>query len=160
MLPLNVNFGLFALFSPLAWVYDLLVLILESFLAVKILLKLAYNGRIYFSVCLSNLVSGIAGFALTLLLTGGWILVIWQPYVGPKEIMGPPFGAWGNFILYYVLAFVLSVGIEFLVNWLCLKSRFDARRIWKMTLLVNIVSYIVGSVFIYSISFHEYLFRF
>lgn len=159
MLTLNVSFGLFALISPLSWAYDMVVLVLESYLASRMLLKVRYDLQVYATVCLSNVVSGLIGLGLTLLLTGGWIIVIWLPYVGPREVTGPPLGPWGNFAMWYFLAFVLSVGIEFLVNWLCLRRRFDRRSLWRMTWKVNVITYLLGTVFVYSISFGSYLLR-
>lgn len=159
MLTLNVSFGLFALLSPLSWAYDMVVLVLESYLASRMLLKVGYDLQVYATICLSNVVSGLVGLGLSLMLTGGWIIAIWLPYVGPKEISGPPLGPWGNFAMWYLLAFFLSVGIEFLINRLCLRRRFDRRSVWRMTLRVNIVSYLLGTLFVYSISFGSYLLR-
>ena len=53
----------------------------------------------------------------------------------------------------YAIAFVLSVVIEGVINYVVLRKQYATLKIWKATLLVNIISYAVGSVAMYSYSF-------
>ena len=72
----------------------------------------------------SHFISGITGIILTLILNGGWWLVVWFPWVGSHEIdLSVPNALWG-LSLFYLAAFVLSVLIEVTVNWLNLKRTY------------------------------------
>jgi len=149
---LNVSFGILA-FLPQGWVFMILIMLLESLVMSELLCRKVLNGRITGTVFLSNIISGITGIILTLILNGGWWLVVWFPWVGSHEIdLSAPNALWG-LILFYLVAFVLSVLIEESVNWLNLKRTYTSKKILWATFVANIASYLLGSIVLYSISF-------
>ena len=145
---LNVSFGIFA-FMPLGWLFMAFIIAIECFLMSKILAKQWRNKRVCNSVIFSNIISGIIGIIISLVITGGWWLVVWFPWVGRKE--ADP-NLW--FVIYYIVAFVLSVIIETITNILFLKKEYKKSEIIRATLIVNIVTYLLGSVILYSYSFN------
>ena len=149
---LNVSFGIFA-FLPQGWVFMILIILLEAWLMSRWLCKKRFNRRITATAFLSNFVSGLTGIITTMILNGGWILVVWFPWVSTHEIdITSPHNLLG-FCVIYLIAFVLSVLIEAIINWLMLRKRYSTRQIIKVTLLANVASYLLGSLILYSFSF-------
>ena len=149
---LNVSFGIFA-FLPQGWVFMILIVLLEAWLMSRWLCKKRLDRRITGTAVLSNFVSGLLGIITTMILNGGWILVVWFPWVSSHEIdITTRVGLLG-FCTIYLIAFVLSVLIEALVNWLMLRKHYSTRQIIKSTLLANVASYILGSIILYAFSF-------
>ena len=91
---------------------------------------------------LGIMISGIVGIAASMLATGGWWLVVWFPWVTDHEVKPD---ALPGFIVYYLVAFVLSVLIEWGVNQAVLHKKYKSGPIFKATLFANIASYIFGS---------------
>jgi len=91
------------------------------------------------------------GFGLSLLANGGWWLVIWMPWVSSNEVDIP--ADLLAISIYYIICFILSVAIEGLFLQYFLKRYFSRLEIWKACLLANTLSYAVGSIFMYSLSF-------
>ena len=152
MLLLNVSFGIFA-FLPQGWVFMILIILLEAWLMSRRLCKKRFDQRITGTAFLSNFVSGLTGIITTMILNGGWILVVWFPWVSTHEIdISSPDSLLG-FGVIYLIAFVLSVLIETLINWLMLRKRYSTRQIIISTLLANVASYLLGSIILYSLSF-------
>ena len=152
MLLLNVSFGIFA-FLPQGWVFMILIILLEAWLMSRRLCKKRFDQRITGTAFLSNFVSGLTGIITTMILNGGWILVVWFPWVSTHEIdISSPDSLLG-FSVIYLIAFVLSVLIETLINWLMLRKRYSTRQIIISTLLANVASYLLGSIILYSLSF-------
>jgi hypothetical protein len=149
---LNVSFGIFA-FLPQGWVFMILIMLLESLVMSELLCRKVLNGRITGTVFLSNIISGIAGIIITMILNGGWWLVVWFPWVGRHEIdLSAPNALW-SLCLFYLFAFVLSVLIEEVINWQFLKKVYTSKKILWATFVANIASYLLGSIVLYSISF-------
>ena len=144
---LNVSFGIFA-FMPQGWLFMLLIILLESCVMSRVLLKQWLNDGIFTSALASNLASGIAGFVISMILTGGWWLVIWFPWVSSNEVNVHNPKAILGLVIYYFVALVLSVFIEWGLNHLILKKKFTARNILRATLLANAASYLLGAVLI------------
>ena len=149
---LNVSFGIFA-FLPQGWVFMILIILLEAWLMSRWLCKKRLDRRITGSAFLSNFVSGLAGIITTMILNGGWILVVWFPWVSTHEIDLSSRDGLLGFCVIYLIAFVLSVLIEALINWLMLRKRYSTRQIMKSTLLANVASYLLGSLILYAFSF-------
>ena len=82
---LNVSFGIFA-FLPQGWLFMILIILLEAWLMSRWLCKKRLDRRITGTAFLSNFVSGLTGIITTLILNGGWILVVWFPWVSTHEI--------------------------------------------------------------------------
>jgi hypothetical protein len=98
-------------------------------------------------------VSGAVGIALSLAVTGGWWLVLGIPWVSSHEVnFSNPANVWG-FVLYYLVALLLSILIEGVVNYFMLRKRHQPKRIIGATVLVNLASYLLGSIVLYAFSF-------
>ena len=149
---LNVSFGIFA-FLPQGWMFMILIILLEAWLMSRWLCKKRLDQRITSTAFLSNFVSGLTGIITTLILNGGWILVVWFPWVSTHEIDISSSDSLLVFCIIYLIAFVLSVFIEALINWLMLRKHYSTRQILKSTLLANVASYLFGSLILYAISF-------
>mgnify|MGYP001128833799 CR=1 FL=1 len=150
---LNVPFGI-VIFHHLGWIYILYVLVLECVLTAKYLNgKYQFDRRISASVIVGNIVSGIVGIIASILATGGWWLVLWIPLVSGNEISAGDPMAWLGLTLYYLIAFIISVALESLVNLGILHGHYTNRMIVRSTIKANVVSYLTGSVAIYFIAF-------
>jgi hypothetical protein len=131
----------------------------DSYYAVRIIYfiramcKRILNGRITAIVFLANTISGLFGLIITLILNGGWWLVVWFPWVSSHEVDFSLPNALTGFIIYYIVAFVLSVVIELLINYSMLGKIYPAKKIFRTTLLANLASYFLGSIIIYSLGF-------
>lgn len=131
----------------------ILIILLEAWLMSRWLCKKRLDRRITGTAFLSNFVSGLAGIITTLILNGGWILVVWFPWVSTHEIDISSRDGLLGFCVIYLIAFVLSVLIEALINWLMLRKRYSTCQIMKSTLLANVASYLLGSLVLYAFSF-------
>ena len=149
---LNVSFGILFL-MPQGWMIMILIMLLESFISSELLCKRILNGRITATVFLANTISGLFGIIMTLILNGGWWLVVWFPWVSSHEVDFSLPNALTGFIIYYIVAFVLSVVIELLINYSMLGKIHPAKKIIRTTLLANLASYFLGSIIIYSLGF-------
>lgn len=142
---LNVSFGIYALL-PQGWLFMMLVILCEAVLMSRFLVHSNKNTRIYLSALLSNVVSGLFGIITSLKLNGGWWLVVWFPWVSGHEVNVSNKAELAYFLVYYFIAFFLSVLIELAVNCALLHKRYALSEIFKATLKVNIVTYCVGGV--------------
>ncbi len=150
MILLNVSFGIYA-FLPQGWIFMIVIILIES-LGLSYLLKRDWkNIKIYKAVVVSNLVSGIIGIIGSMKLNGGWWLVVWFPWVSDNEVNGND-GIKALAIFYFV-AFVLTIIIEGVINYLMLKKDYSKRNIITRTVIVNIISYTIGTLAMYSYSF-------
>jgi hypothetical protein len=138
---------------PQGWIIMILIMMLESIIASELLCKRILEGRITATVFLANIISGLFGIIITLMLNGGWWLVVWFPWVSNHEVdFSIPFEL-TSFIIYYFVAFVLSVVIELLINYSMLGKFYPTKIIIRTTLLANLASYLLGSIIIYSLGF-------
>lgn len=152
---LNVSFGILA-FLPQGWLFMAFIILIESLLLSKFLSHKWFKKRIYGIVTFSNVVSGVIGIIISLILNGGWWLVVWFPWVSNNEVFY--FSDNSSEVLkwlavYYLCAFILTIILETITNWLFLKKQYKTEKILKATLLVNIISYAIGSIVLYSYSF-------
>ena len=113
-----------------------------------------FNPRIYQVTAWTNMISGVIGFILSLLLNGGWYSVVWFPWVSEHEINLKRPGALQFLIFYYAGAFVVTLIIESLTNIFFLRDEFPVKRILRATVVANILSYIAGTIVLYSYSFN------
>jgi hypothetical protein len=144
---LNVSFGIFA-FMPQGWVFMLLIILLEACVMSRVLLKQWLSNDIFTSTLASNLASGIVGIVISMILTGGWWLVVWFPWVSSHEVDIHNSMALLGLIAYYVVAMALSVLIEWGLNHVILRKKYLARSILNATLWANAASYALGAVLI------------
>ena len=152
MILLDVSFGIFA-FLPQGWLFMAFVILIECLIMTKMLNQNWFDKRIYGITALSNVISGATGIIISMILNGGWYLVVWFPWVSSNEINLSNSESLKALIIFYVCAFILSIIIESLINWLFLRKRFRTNRILITTIIANIVSYAIGSIVLYSYSF-------
>jgi hypothetical protein len=155
MILLDVSFGIFA-FLPQGWLFMAFVILIECVIMTKILKKNWFDKRIYGIAALTNVISGIVGIVISMILNGGWYLVVWFPWVSSNEINLSNRESLKALIIFYALAFILSIIIESLINWLFLRKRFKTKQILTTTLIANIAniaSYAIGTIVLYSYSF-------
>lgn len=133
---------------PQGWVFMLLIILLEACVMSRVLLKQWLSNDIFTSTLASNLASGIVGIVISMILTGGWWLVVWFPWVSSHEVDIHNSMALLGLIAYYVVAMVLSVLIEWGLNHVILRKKYLARSILNATLWANAASYALGAVLI------------
>ena len=147
MLPLNVSFGIYA-FLPMGWLFMAFVMLGEGFLMSWRLIRKKFDKKIYLTAALSNIISGAVGIITTLALNGGWWLVVWFPWVSKHEVDIRDPQSLLVLVLFYIVAMILSVLIELLVNHLMLRKRYPFKKTLHATLIANAFSYIIGAVLI------------
>jgi hypothetical protein len=113
-----------------------------------------YQLRIFYTAITSNLASGLIGFFLSIMLNGGWWLVVWFPWVSRHEVNVHSKSQLASLVFFYIGAFLLSIVIEGAINFLMLRRSFSTKRIIIATTIVNAASYLIGSLVLYSYSFH------
>jgi hypothetical protein len=150
---LNVSFGIFA-FLPQGWIFMAFVILLECLILTKLLTNQWYNKGIYYTSLITNAISGIVGIIISIILNGGWWLVIWFPWVSDHEINTSNAESLKSLIIYYACAFLITIIIEILINWLLLKKKYITKKIIVSSILANIISYIIGSGVLYLYSFN------
>lgn len=148
----NVSFGIYA-FLPQGWIFILFVIIIECLFLSKYLTNKWLNEKIYKTAFLTNIISGILGIVSTLMLNGGWLLVVWFPWVSSHEINLNTKGSLQKLIIFYMVAFLATLVIEILINVLMLKKQFNYSKIIKSSIIANVISYFIGSFILYSYSF-------
>ena len=144
---LNVSFGIYA-FLPMGWLFMAFIIVGEAFLMSKYLIQQKFNNRIWCSAAISNIVSGIVGIITTMILNGGWWLVVWFPWVSSHEVNIQNSNQLLFLIVYYFAAMILSVLIELLVNHLILRKKYPFTKTLNATLIANAFSYFVGALLI------------
>jgi sterol desaturase/sphingolipid hydroxylase (fatty acid hydroxylase superfamily) len=150
MIVLNVSFGIYA-FLPQGWIFIIAIILIECLGLSYFLTKKIKNKKIYNTVIISNIISGIVGIIGSMILNGGWWLVVWLPWVSSNEVSGK--NGFKTFIIFYLIAFLLTIIIEGIVNYLMLKKEYPSLQLLKMNLLVNSISYLLGSLAMYTYSF-------
>lgn len=129
------------------------VIFLECLLISKLLAAAWINKRIYWVVAGSNITSGLTGIITSIILNGGWYLVVWFPWVSSHEINVHNKEALRALIIFYLVAFIVSIVIETIINLLLLKKYYSIKKIMKATVIANIVTYLIGTLILYSYSF-------
>ena len=147
MLPLNVSFGIYA-FLPMGWLFMAFIILGEAFLMSRYLVRKKFDKKIYLSATVSNIVSGALGIITTMAVNGGWWLVVWFPWVSSHEADIHSRQEALALVIYYIVALILSVLIELLVNHLMLRKQYPFKRTFRATLIANAFSYILGAVLI------------
>ena len=150
---LNVSFGIYA-FMPLGWLFMAFVILLECFGITRMLTPRWKDKRIYIRTTLTNAISGIVGIVASMILNGGWYLVVWFPWVSSNEVdLSQGLDHLRPLIIYYFAAFLLTLIIEVNLNVLFFHKYYTVKKIVVATLLANTLGYAVGSLVLYSYSF-------
>jgi hypothetical protein len=113
--------------------------------------KTLSNRKIYNTIIASNLISGATGFIISMVLNGGWWLVIWLPWVSDNEVRTNT--EFEEILIYYFFAFILTILIETAFNIAMLYKKYRTLRVIWATLITNVISYLTGSLILYSYSF-------
>jgi len=124
MILLDVSFGIFA-FMPQGWLFMAFVIFCECYIISELLVKKWKNGKIYYAVAGTNIISGVIGFIASMKLNGGWYLVVWFPWVSSNEINIHNKQELNAMILYYIACFVVSLIVETITNMLFLKRHYQ-----------------------------------
>jgi hypothetical protein len=152
MIFLNVSFGIFA-FLPQGWIFMAFVILIECLILTKIFNQSWFNKKIYGITTFTNVISGIVGIVISMILNGGWYLVVWFPWVSRNEITLSNKESLSGLIIFYLIAFILTIIIETITNWLFLRKQYKTKQILITTLTANIISYAIGTILLYSYSF-------
>ena len=152
MIFLNVSFGIFA-FLPQGWIFMAFVILIECIIISRILNQTWFNKKIYGITSLTNVISGLIGIIISMILNGGWYLVVWFPWVSSNEITLSNKESLNGLVIFYLCAFVLTIILESLTNWLFLRKKYKTKRILITTLIANAISYAIGTIVLYSYSF-------
>src|SRR4029079_5630289 len=139
----NVSFGIIAI-TPIGWVFMALIILLECAILSRRLAAVWWDSKVARATTVANLVSGVVGFYLSLQHNSGWWVVVWLPWVSRNEVGIP--SQLKKFVVYYLVAFLLSILIEGVVEQIMLRSRYSGWKVWKASLLANFVSYLLASV--------------
>lgn len=150
MIFLNVSFGIYAI-MPQGWIFMIFIIILECLIMTETLEKTLSNRKIYNTIIASNLISGATGFIISMVLNGGWWLVIWLPWVSDNEVRTNT--EFEEILIYYFFAFILTILIETAFNIAMLYKKYRTLRVIWATLITNVISYLTGSLILYSYSF-------
>ena len=152
MILLNVSFGIYA-FLPQGWIFMAFVIFLECLVMTRLLMQKWLDKRIYGVSTLTNIISGLFGIIISMILYGGWYIVVWFPWVSSNQFDLSTPNALQELIIFYLSAFVLTLIIESVINILFLRKHYSVSEILKATLVTNIVSYAIGTLALYSYSF-------
>src|SRR5216110_3664620 len=136
MILLDVSFGIFA-FMPLGWLFMAFVIGIECFALTRVLIPKFFDKRIFMVTSLVNVISGVIGIMMSIAINGGWWLVVWFPWVGKHEVDLSLRVEWHALVVYYALAFLLTLIIETSINISLLRQRFPINKIIKATLIAN-----------------------
>ena len=80
MIVWNVSFGIYA-FLPQGWIFMIAIILIECLGFSKLMTSKWKENKIYLTMIISNLVSGTIGIIGSMLVNGGWWLVVWFPWV-------------------------------------------------------------------------------
>lgn len=152
----NVSFGILAL-TPYGWLFMLAIIALEILVLSRTAMHRWWSAPAAWAAIIANGISGIVGFGVSLVLNGGWWLVVWMPWVSRNEVNWTDGATRQAIIQYYVAAFFLSVLIE--IGWerFIIGNKAPARLVWRGCIFGNILSYLLGSVALYSVGFGSLL---
>lgn len=138
MIPLDIIVGYY-LPSIMGWVFLFLVLIAESILLSKYLIKFTFNKKIYFSAIVSNLITTIIGYVILDHENNGGHLLNWIPIDHYHENI-----RLDRTLFIFIISFIGTVIIETLINLIVLKQINNKKKIIYGTLLVNALTYLLG----------------
>ena len=145
----NVSMALLILL-PQGWAIISAILLLEVSLFYFLLKRQYKFGGLFWRLTISNLVSGVLGFLLSLKLNGVWLGAFWFPWVSSHEIKFMSL----YFIIYFLIIFIITLIIEIPINILLFKKLGIK---WKTTLITSLI---VNAITNIGCAFIMYLFSF
>jgi hypothetical protein len=150
MMFLDIIFGIFDLIA-MGWVYMILIILIECFIATKLLNKKEwYNTKVWLTITTSNIITGFIGIKTTLFFFNkGSFHKVWFPWISDCYMCWDNQRHIGEMIYYLFLAFILSLIIEFIINFIILSRFYNIKSIFRTTLIANIASYVFGAIIIY-----------
>ncbi|MEM1324123.1 MAG: hypothetical protein AAGG75_27945 [Bacteroidota bacterium] len=147
MIGLHGGFGLLT-FLPQSWLYMIGLILLECIGLSYLLDKRWFDLDAAISAALANIVSALVGAIVSMLLTGGFVLVIWFPWTLYDHILGEGMGM--AMAIITILAFLLTLSLETWINYSRLGKVFSKKEILRSTLIINLISYFVGACLLLS----------
>ena len=142
--------------QPMGWLLMACLVIIEIVVMSQILERKYFDGRITFAAIVSNVVSAIAGVYASMAHNAGKMLTVWFPWVSSSEVNLENDEELVSFVLYFAVAFVLTIAVELVLNALFLKKHYDFRPVMSATIITNVVSFLLGCFVLYSYSFLFY----
>lgn len=124
------------------------VIMIEAVVMSKCLAGKIFDTPTFVAALFSNFVSGVVGIVASIMLNGGWWLVVWFPWVSSHEVDGRNIGGMSLLAAYYLVALMVSLLIESLLNILLLRHLYGKKEIVKATLVANAVTYAIGAILI------------
>lgn len=124
--------------TPLPFLFLLIVALIEGCIASKFLKKGAFIRRVIIAVFISNITGYFLEYFLSVILNAGHIMLVWIPWVkiiGTKDLL--------NYMLSFPLIFIVTLLVESSINWLLLKRYFASSKILKTTLWTNLISLLI-----------------
>lgn len=94
------------------------VILIACLILTKLFNQVWFNKKIYGVSALTNVISGIVGMAISMILNSGWYFVVWFPWVNSNEITLSNKESPNGLTIFYLGAFMLTVIAETLTNWL------------------------------------------
>lgn len=155
MVLLNSYFGKYASL-PMGWIFMICLVVIEIIVMSQIFERKYFMGRIAFAALISNAVSGIVGAYTSIAINAGRLLTVWFPWVSSREVDLSKDEELFSFFLYFAVAFVATILIELVINYLLLKKRYEFKPVMRATIIANVVSFLVGSFVLYTYSFFFY----
>ena len=117
------------------------VIFIECLVITRIFLSKWFDKKIYTATVLTNVISGIIGIIISMILKSGWHLIGWFPLVSIHE------ASFQTVVMFYVAAFILTTIIETIINFLFFRNQYPVKKIIIATLSANTFSYVVGTMF-------------
>lgn len=148
----NAYFGKYAS-MPMGWLFMACLIAIEVIVMSKILEHAYFNFRIAIVAVISNVVSAIVGAYTSIAINGGRLLTVWFPWVSSNEVNVLNDEELLSLILYYAVAFIATIIFELIVNYLLLKKHHEFKPVTRATIIANVVSFMLGSLILYSYSF-------
>lgn len=140
---------------PLGWIFMAILIIGEALIMSQLLSRRMSNPTVIFPTCVSNILSALAGAMVSKAINGGWMLVVWFPWVSSVEINVDEQNSLFLFIVYIIFSFIATVFIEVILNYMMMKRR-GFKRVMQATIISNIITYVVGCFALYAYSFLFY----
>lgn len=124
--------------TPLPFIFLLLIALLEGCIASQLLKREVFNKHIIITFLISNITGYFVEYFLSVLLNGGFTLLVWVPWVkiiGTKDLF--------VYAISFPIIFIVTLLVEGLMNWLLLTETYSLSKIFKATFLTNFISLII-----------------
>ena len=149
MISLDVIAGIY-LPNFWAWIFLLFVLIAEALLLTLYLRKVLFDKKIYSCIIFSNSVTTFIGYYFLDEGHHGGHLFNWIPVYIYHGVL------WEQTSLLLIASFIVTTILEAILNFIFLRKEYKTKLILKGTIMVNLATYIVGTIIILGYGFYTY----